>query len=424
MDVELRVLLTDMVQAAGALEVGIDHQHLLFRPLQGAEQITHHLAEIVADLAGLTAAAEIGAGILGRSLVLEHRHRLGQAALAQIGDGQIDGDDVVPFGGTLDAGNAHRHGPLVDHRHRPGREQRLADAPVEGLEVLAVADADGQTLPGQGAGDIEALHIGAGVAGDGDVVVVDEQLDREPAGHGIAGRLGVVALHLRAVAAEHHHRLGAVGLGDAVDIAPQVAEAARGEEHPVPLVALGVAVEAMAELAVVQQPLRRLVAVEHRHGVLDGDAVAGLVEVHRVHRAGALHEAIDDEHLGDDIIGAAGVPAEPLDVGQRGEEDQAVAHQADVVGEQAQPLLAQPLLVEDEGQGHIFFQIYRKNHLNLPTVSVRSWKNPPAAMDATRRPAFVAAARRVGRVANNDRERQAAPIWCRKSCPRRHPARE
>jgi len=78
----------------------------------------------------------------------------------------------------------------------------------------------------------------AGMTGNGDVVVVDEQLDPEIAGHGIAGGLGVVAFHLRTVAAEHHQDLRRVGLGDPVDVAPQVPQPAGGEEDAAGVIAL------------------------------------------------------------------------------------------------------------------------------------------------------------------------------------------
>jgi hypothetical protein len=67
------------------------------------------------------------------------------------------------------------------------------------------------------------------MAGDGDIVVVDEHLDVELLADRQARRLGVVAFHLAAVGAEQDDRLAGVRHGDAIAECPEVAEAAGGE---------------------------------------------------------------------------------------------------------------------------------------------------------------------------------------------------
>ena len=62
------------------------------------------------------------------------------------------------------------------------------------------------------------------MAGDGDVVVVDEDLDVELLADGEPRGLGIVAFHLRSVGAEQDDRLAWVGHGDAVAEGPQVPE--------------------------------------------------------------------------------------------------------------------------------------------------------------------------------------------------------
>ena len=272
------------------------------------------------------------------------------AAAGEVVDGHGHRDDVVALGQPLDAGHAHGHLALDDHGRRPGGGDRRAHGSEQGVQVLAVAGLHGQAVSAQGAGQIVAGHVVGGVAGDGDVVVVEQEFDGQLPGHRVAGGLGVAALLLGAVTAEQENRLAGVGLGHAVHMAPQVAEPAGAEEDAVRVAALGVAVVALAELPVVEQGFGRLVAVEHAHDVLQGDPVAGLVEVDRVERVRALHETVGDEYLGHDVIGATGMPAQPLGVRQGGEKDDAVAHQGDILLKGGALLRVQPGLIDGQAQ--------------------------------------------------------------------------
>ena len=69
----------------------------------------------------------------------------------------------------------------------------LAKASPESVNVLAIDGDDLQTVYGQRLADLVALQVLRGVAGDGDVVIVDDQLHVEVLCDGETRRLGVVA---------------------------------------------------------------------------------------------------------------------------------------------------------------------------------------------------------------------------------------
>ena len=142
----------------------------------------------------------------GGRVVLQQGHRLGIAAGLEIVDGQIDRDDIVALGQAFDAGDPDGHQAFVDQGHRTVGGQGLLIRANRASRSSPSPSSTARPWPARVLVDIVALHVLARMAGDGDVVVVDEQLDLEVAGHGIAGGLGVVAFHLRAVAAEHHQR--------------------------------------------------------------------------------------------------------------------------------------------------------------------------------------------------------------------------
>ncbi len=260
-DIDFGEGFADVVQAAGTLQVGIDHQDPRAAVRQVLEDLADDLAEVVPVLGLFRAAAEIRAGRFGRGRGQQRLHRRRAPLLLEVGDGQIHRDDVVPLGGALDPGDADGHLALVDQGRRPGAGQGAADAAIQGGQVFPAAAVDPETVALEGLLHREALHVGAGVPGDGHVVVVDEHLDVEALGHGVARGLGIAALLLGAVAAEHDHDLVRVGRGHAVDVAPQVAQAPGAEKNALGVIALGMPVKTAAELAVVQERLGRLVAV-------------------------------------------------------------------------------------------------------------------------------------------------------------------
>ena len=103
------------------------------------------------------------------------------------------------------------------------------------------------------------------------------------------------------------------------------------EKYPFFLVPFGVAIEAVTELTIVEQIFQFLLAIERSHHVLNRDPVTGLVEIDWMYLRIAFHETVNDEDFRHYVIRTAGVSAKPLDVCQSGKEDQAVAHQLNVI---------------------------------------------------------------------------------------------
>ena len=105
-------------------------------------------------------------------------------------------------------------------------EKIRATAREKRVEVFAHHRVGQKPVAGERARQVVADHVFLRVAGDRDVVVVDQHLDvqlldrRQPRG------LGVVAFHLRAVGAEQDDRLARVGHRDAVAERPHVTEPA------------------------------------------------------------------------------------------------------------------------------------------------------------------------------------------------------
>ena len=199
------------------------------------------------------------------------------------------------------------------------------------------------------------------MAGDGDVVVVDHQLHGQAVGHGETGRLGVVPLLLGPVGAQAEQGAAGVGQGHPVHEGPQVAEAAGAELHPGGEAEFGVAGQAGVGGPVVQQILGLQLAPQHRHQVLGGHAVAGLVEEdrHEALRCSA-EEGVEEHHLRHRVVGPSGVASHAPGGAGGSEEDDGVAAETDVGLQHALLLGAQPGLGGIEGQGPPGLQIDRK----------------------------------------------------------------
>lgn len=142
---------------------------------------------------------------------------------------------------------------------------------------------------------------------DGDVVVVDKELDVQALGDGQPGGFRVVSFLLRAVRAEAEDRPRLVGHGDTVDQGPHVTQAAGRKLDAGGEAELRVAGQLRVGLSVVQEVLDGELAVEDREEVLRGDPVAGFVKenvaelfARRVRR----DEREEDDHFGDRVEGA------------------------------------------------------------------------------------------------------------------------
>jgi hypothetical protein len=368
-DAHFRMLHADALQARRALQVGVDHEQAADTVGLGhaVQNAVDDVAELGAVAGGLGGAAAVGAAAGNLLHALKIGNGFGVALFAQVGQGQFLVDHVVAGMAAFEARDARRHPALVDQRHRPGRAHRLQHAPIERLDVLAVAAVHVHAVALQRLADVVARQVVRGMAGDRDVVVVNDHLDVDLLRHGEARRLGVVALHLGSVGTEHEHDFVRVGLGHAVDKGPHVAETARGELDAQLGVRFGMAVEALVRNAVLQQLFKGHLAVERRHGVLDGHAVAALVEIHRVNLVAALHEGVGDQHFGHDAVRAARVAAQPLRAADGREEDDRVAHDLDV-GEQLCPLFRRGFAAGKRVNGHrlVLADVERKTHGRLP----------------------------------------------------------
>ena len=198
----------------------------------------------------------------------------------------------------------------------------------------------------EGLADVVALEVVGWVAGDGDIVVVDEQFDVEVLCDGEAGGFGVVALLLAAVGAKHEDRLVGVGHGDAVDEGPHMPESARGELHAGRVAAFGVAGQVLVELAVAVEFFDGQLAFEDGEEVLRRDAVTGLVEedgqdIGCVAGLGVFNERADDDDFGDGVVRAAGVTRQAAGTGVGGEERDRITAELDVVLERIALLVGQ-----------------------------------------------------------------------------------
>ena len=127
---------------------------------------------------GPLGAEVLGVGVLGRLLgrPAEPRHRLRQLALLEVVDGLGQGDDVVAVAAALHALDAGAHLALADDGHGAVLGEGGAQGAVEGVDVLAVHVDALDPVPLQRLGHVVALEVVGGVPGDGDIVVVDDEL--------------------------------------------------------------------------------------------------------------------------------------------------------------------------------------------------------------------------------------------------------
>ncbi len=142
---------------------------------------------------------------------------------------QVVGDDVLPAAFTDDSAFSIFDGPLVAEPQgsfEPDEDlvhfgdNGLADTGKQRIDIFTVAGEGGQTMSCQGLRQIIALHVRAGMTGDGNVVIVEQQFDIELASRCVAGRFSVIAFLLGTVAAEHDYGFAWIGFGNPVDITP------------------------------------------------------------------------------------------------------------------------------------------------------------------------------------------------------------
>lgn len=365
-DVDLGVGFADVVEAAGAFEVGVDDFDGgdAFFGGHGGEEFVDDFAEGVAVFAGAGGAGVGDGGFVGLD-GFEHVDGFGVAALGEVIGGDAGLDDIVAVDGAFEGFDAGGHFAFVDEGDGAFAVDGAADADEEAVEVFALADIDGEAVAFEGFGDAVAGEVIAGVAGDGDIIVIDEEFDVEILGDGHACGLGVVAFHFGAVGAEEEYGFFRVGEGDAVGVGPHVAEASGGEFDAGEHVAFGVAGDVGEGFTVVEKFFEGDIAIESGEEVLGGDAVAGFIEEDGEDGVAAGGECAEDEDFGDGIEGAAGVAAETACVGDGGEEDDGIAAEGDVGLEDGLLVGREVALVEAEGEGLEVLEGDGEGHGNL-----------------------------------------------------------
>ena len=154
--------------------------------------------------------------------------------------------------------------------------------------IFAVTDVDLQAVAFECFGNVEARQVVRWMTGDGDIVVVNQQLDIQILSNGQSSGFCVVAFHLRSVRSQHEHDFVRVGDRHTVDVWPHVTESTRAELNTGREAFFGVSRQMRQIFAVVEQSFDIHIAFQHCHQVLSGNAVASFVkedgQVHLVFR--------------------------------------------------------------------------------------------------------------------------------------------
>lgn len=121
--------------------------------------------------------------------------------------------------------------------------------------------------------DVEALQVLGWMAGDSDVVIVNDKLDVQVLGDCKSGGLGIVTLLLRAVGTEHKHGLLAVCKRNPIDEGPDMTETAGREFDAWGKSELRVAGKLGVRFTVMKEMFGGDVTLDRREEVLCSDAV-------------------------------------------------------------------------------------------------------------------------------------------------------
>ena len=101
--------------------------------------------------------------------------------------------------------------------------------PPESIDIFTVDSDHLETVAGECLLQVIALQIIGWVSGDGDVIVIDDDLYVQVLCSGQSSRLGVVTFLLRAIGAKTVDGLVAIGKRDTIDQGPQMPETAGRE---------------------------------------------------------------------------------------------------------------------------------------------------------------------------------------------------
>jgi hypothetical protein len=228
------VSLTDLRQPAGTFQVVVDYQDVVFAIAlaHGAEDFDHRLTKDIAVRSDFVAGPQELIRILGFLNTLKNIDCCGIAPLFQILNGDIHRHHIVAMRRPFDAFNANRHRTLIDDRDGTGGVDGFANASIETINVLAIALQHLQAMAFQGLANAETRQISRRMPGDGDIVIVNNDLYVEMLSDGKAGGFSIVAFLLGAIRPQTEHRFARVTQGHTIDIRPHMTKSPRAELNP------------------------------------------------------------------------------------------------------------------------------------------------------------------------------------------------
>ena len=130
----------------------------------------------------------------------------------------------------------------------------------EGINVLALDSANLETMAFERLFQVVPLEIIGGVASNGDVIVVNQELNVQALSNGKASSLCIVTLLLRTIGTETKDDFIPVGKGDTINMGPHVTKTTRRELDARSEAKFGVTGELGVCFTVVQKLFRRNVA--------------------------------------------------------------------------------------------------------------------------------------------------------------------
>ena len=143
----------------------------------------------------------------------------------------------------------------------------------ESIDIFALNSNYLKTVAGERLGDLIAFEILGRVSGNGDIVVINDELHIQALRNCQASRLGIISFLLRAVRTKTENSFVAIGERDAVDHGPHVSEATRGEFDTWRKTELRVTWKFRFSCSVMQEVLRGDMSFERGEKVLRCDAV-------------------------------------------------------------------------------------------------------------------------------------------------------
>jgi hypothetical protein len=151
------------------------------------------------------------------------------SSIDEVFESGFDGDNIVAVWATFDVGDSGSHQTLDDDCSGSVERDRIGDGSPESVEVFSLHDTDFKAMAGEGLLKVITFQVLRRMASDGDVIVIEEQLDVEILRDGESGSFGIVTLLLTAIRSQTEYGLVTVCECDTVDERPHVAESSRGE---------------------------------------------------------------------------------------------------------------------------------------------------------------------------------------------------